>query len=286
MITLNVVTDLLEKLIAWSLTHGIRVVLILLAAYLIKVFSKRLINKIAQLTLKSDLADSEGEIKRLNTIVRIITWTVNTLLIIVITLMLLKEFSVDITPLLAGAGILGVAVGFGGQYLVRDIISGFFIIFENQYRIGDSIKIAGISGTVEDINLRVTILRDMDGTLHYIPHGEIKTVSNMSKHFGRVNLNVGVSYNADINQVKEVINQVGQEITADPAWKDLILETPSFLRIDSLDESSISIKIVGKVKPSRQWEVTGELRKRLKEAFDKAGIEIPYPQQVIHLSKE
>jgi moderate conductance mechanosensitive channel len=125
-------------------------------------------------------------------------------------------------------------------------------------------------------------LRDMNGTVHHIPHGEIKTVSNSSKEYSKINLNIGVSYAADLNQVKEVINQVGATLAAEKYWKDLITEAPAFLRVDSLDDSSIALKVVGVTKPSKQWEVTGELRKRLKEAFDANGIEIPFPQHVVY----
>jgi small conductance mechanosensitive channel len=192
---------------------------------------------------------------------------------------------VAIGPLLAAAGIAGVAVGFGGQYLIRDLISGIFIIIENQYRTGDVVCFDSTCGLVESITLRMTTLRDLDGTVHHVPHGEIKTVSNLSKHFARVNLNVGVSYFSNLEHVIEVVNRVGKEMTNDPKWKDVILKAPQFLRVDDFADSAIVIKILGDTQPLKQWEVTGELRKRLKIAFDKEGIEIPFPQRTIHASK-
>lgn len=277
------VANLLEKLTDWLLNHGIRVVLIIGVAWLLKALSKRIVFRLTHAASNSDRINmTMADIKRMDTIARLFNWTFNILIILIATMMILKEFSVDIAPILAGAGILGLAVGFGGQYLVRDIITGFFIISENQYRIGDVINIGGVSGVVEDITLRVTTLRDMDGTVHHIPHGEIKTVSNLTKQFSKINLNIRVAYSADLNQVIAVVNRVGTTLAAENYWKDLILETPTFLRVDGLDDSAVNIKITGITQPSKQWEVAGELRKRIKEAFDADGIEIPFPQRVIH----
>lgn len=276
-------SDFWQTLLHWFLTNGIRAVLIIAVAWFLKRLSMRIVNKLTHAASSSDrMSLSEAEVKRMGTIARLFNWTFSTLIVLVATMMVLKEFKVDIAPLLVGAGIMGVAIGFGGQYLVRDIITGFFIIFENQYSIGDVISIGGISGAVEDITLRVTTLRDMNGTVHHIPHGEIKTVSNLTKQFSKINLNIGVSYSADINQVIDVVNRVGATLATETYWKDLITEAPSFLRVDSLDDSSVTVKVVGITQPSKQWEVSGELRKRLKEAFDAAGIEIPFPQRVIH----
>ncbi len=275
-------TDLLDKLVDWLLTHGIKVILIVGIAWLLKVLSKRIVFRITHVASSSDRINmTEAEIKRMGTIARLFNWTFSTLIVLVSTMMVLKEFDVDIAPILAGAGILGVAVGFGGQYLVRDIITGFFIIFENQYRIEDVVTIGGITGTVEDITLRVTTLRDENGTVHHIPHGEIKTVSNLTKQFSKINITVGVSYDADINHVREVVNRVGLELSKEAYWKPLITQAPSFLRVDALDDSAVTIKITGITLPSKQWEVMGELRKRLKEAFDAEKIEIPFRQLVI-----
>jgi moderate conductance mechanosensitive channel len=199
--------------------------------------------------------------------------------------MVLQEFGMMIGPLLAGAGIVGLAFGFGGQYLIRDIIAGLFIIIENQYRIGDVVNFGAVGGLVENISLRMTTLRDLDGTVHHVPHGEIKTVSNLSKTFARVNLDVGVGYASDLDHVISVVNHVGQSLAEDPNWKDLIIKAPQFLRVDNLADSSIVIKILGDTLPLKQWEVSGELRKRLKIAFDKEGIEIPFPQRVLHQVK-
>jgi len=279
-------SNLLETLVDWAMTHGIRVVLIIFVAYLLKIISKRFVNRLSKAAASSDKINNipDVDLKRMSTIARLINWTIDILIILISAMLVLKEFKVDIAPILAGAGILGVAVGFGGQYLVRDIITGFFIIFENQYRIGDVVTVGGISGTVEDITLRVTTLRDADGIVHYVPHGEIKLVSNQTKQFAKINMNIGVSYDTNIDHVKSVVNNVGKKLAEDIEWKDDITEAPSFLRIDSFGDSSVNIKIVGETKPSKQWSVAGELRKRIKEAFDAEGIELPYPQQVVYLA--
>jgi small conductance mechanosensitive channel len=165
-------------------------------------------------------------------------------------------------------------------------VTGLFIILENQYRVGDAVNIAGVGGAVEDITLRVTVLRYLDGVVHHIPHGEVKTVSNMAKGFARVNFNIGVSYSSDLETVIETINEVGEDLVNDDYFKGIITKKPEFLRVDEFADSAVIVKILGETKPLSQWEVTGELRKRLKIAFDKKGIEIPFPQMVLHKTED
>ena len=275
----------LTGLVEWIFSSGIKIVFIVIIAYALKIISRRFIQHLVKAAVSSDkVVTTDAEMKRMKTLTRIFSWTINVVIIVIASMMIIQEFGVQIGPILASAGIVGVAIGFGGQYLVKDVITGFFIIFENQYRIGDVISVLGISGTVEDISLRVTTLRDDDGTVHYIPHGEIKQVSNLTKTFAKVNLKVGISYDADIDQVAKVVNKVGKELAEDPQWKEYIDEAPHFLRIDDFEDSAVKIKIVGVTKPQMQWSVTGELRKRLKEAFDEELIELPFPQQVVHFA--
>ena len=182
-------------------------------------------------------------------------------------------------------GYCGCRRGFGSQYLVRDIITGFFLIFENHYRIGDEVEFNGTRGIVEDITLRVTTLRDINGTVHTVPHGDITRVSNYSKSYAKVNLDVRVPYSADVEHVIGVINRVGEKLASDPEWEDKILKKPQFLRINDLGDSSVIFKIIGETKPLMQHAVTGELRKRLKKEFDKEGIEMPFPRVVVHQNR-
>jgi small conductance mechanosensitive channel len=272
-----------DQLTPWLLSHGLRIVGILIGAYILNKLANRFIEKIVRVSVTTDQHLTEAqEIKRENTLIRIFGWTTSIIIFLVGTMMVLQELGVPIGPILAGAGIVGLAVGFGGQYLIRDLITGFFMILENQYRIGDVVSLDGTNGLVEDISLRMTTLRDMDGTVHHVPHGDIKRVANLSKNFARINLNVNVAYSANLEKVIEVLNATGNELAEDPKWKDLITKPPQFLRVEDFSDSAVIIKILGETVPLKQWEITGELRKRIKMAFDKEGIEIPLPQRVIH----
>lgn len=275
-----------EAIVPWLLEHGIKIALIAVLAWLLNRILSRIIIRTVRVAVVSDHhLSAEGEKKRENTLIRIFNGAVRIVIIIVAIMMILQEIAFEIGPLIAGAGIAGLALGFGGQYLIRDIISGMFIILENQYRIGDVININGTGGLVEDINLRKTTLRDLDGIVHHIPHGEIKIVSNLSKNFARVNLDMGISYNTNLEHVINVINRTGKELAEDPKFKDMIISPPQFLRVNDFADSAVVLKILGDTMPLKQWEVTGELRKRLKIAFDREGIEIPFPQRVIHQIK-
>lgn len=278
--------NLTDLIAPWLLSHGIKIIFITIGTYILNRFLKHTIEKIVRITVVSDkYLSKQAEEKRQETLIRIFTWSGRIIILFVSTLMILQEIGIPIAPILAGAGIIGIAVGFGGQYLIKDIISGFLIILENQYRIGDVVNFDGTSGLVEDINLRKTVLRDLDGTVHHIPHGEIKKVSNLSKDFARINLNIGIAYAANLDHVIKIVNKVGDELSQDTQWKEFIIKPPQFLRVDDFADSSIIIKILGETQPLKQWEVTGELRKRIKIAFDNEGIEIPFPQRVVHQIK-
>jgi len=219
--------------------------------------------------------------KRVKTLTAVFVRTTEIVLVIVALFMVLPELDVNVGPILAGVGIAGIAIGFGAQTLVHDTINGLFILIENQYGIGDVVTVAGVSGVVEDVNLRRTILRDLDGVVHSVPNSEIKVASNMTREWSRVNMNVSVSYAEDLDRVIEVINRVGKELAEDKDFGPLILTPPQVLRVDALGDSGIEIKILGDTKPIKQWDVMGELRKRLKKAFDEEGIEIPFPHRVM-----
>jgi small conductance mechanosensitive channel len=275
-----------EIVLPWLISHGLKILLIIIGAYFLNKILYTFITKAFRIGVVHDPSSSkEAEKKREDTLIHVFSATLKIAILMLSIMMVLQEIGVMIGPILAGAGIVGLAFGFGGQYLIRDIISGLFIILENQYRIGDVVKFDNTGGLVEEISLRKTTLRDLDGTVHHIPHGEIKKVSNLSKNFARVNFNIGISYNSKLEQVIEVVNQIGKELSEDPKWKEFIITAPQFLRVDDLGDSAIIIKILGDTEPLKQWEVTGELRKRLIIAFNKEGIEIPFPQRVIHQAK-
>jgi small-conductance mechanosensitive channel len=263
----------------WLKTHGpplgllwgVGLALVLLATAAIP----KAIEKAVQRS-RGDQTEEEVK-KRAETLSGVLVASLQAIVIAVVTFMMLSEIGLNIAPMIAGVGVVGVAIGFGAQSLVKDIISGLFILLENQYRKGDVVKIADASGLVEDINLRRTLLRDMDGVVHSVPNGEIRVASNLTKGWSRVNLNIGVDYGTDLDRAIEVINRVGKELAEDPVWSAQILKPPQVLRVDNLGDSAIDIKILGDTKPMQQWAVTGELRLRLKKAFDKENIEIPWP---------
>jgi len=227
----------------------------------------------------------QGIKKRTDTLTRVFMGVGKFAIIVIIIFMILSELDVNIAPILASFGIAGIAVGFGAQYLIRDIIAGIFILLENQYRVGDVVRVADIAGLVEEVNLRKTVLRDLDGIVHHVPNGEIKAASNYTRHFSRVNLNISVAYGTDLDHAISVINRVGQELATDENWHERIISVPQVLRVDNLGDSGIDIKILGDVKPIEQWAVMGELRKRIKKAFDEEGIEIPWPHVKLYLGQ-
>ena len=282
----NILQKIIQVATPWFLNHGLKIIAIIIIAVLLRKFAKIFIDKFIRKMIISDhFLSKAAEKQRENTLIRIFTTSLNIIIWLLAFLMVLQEIGIAIGPLLAAAGIAGLALGFGGQYFIRDLISGLFIIAENQYRIGDVVCFDGTCGLVEDISMRMTTLRDLDGVVHHVPHGEIKKVSNLSKDFARVNLNIGISYSSNLEQVISVVNKVGEALAKDPAWQEHILKAPQFLRVDDFADSAIIIKILGETKPIKQWDVTGELRKRLKIAFDREGIEIPFPQRVIHQAK-
>lgn len=197
-------------------------------------------------------------------------------------MILLKKLGVDIGPILAGAGILGLAVGFGAQELVRDYISGFFMLLENQIRIGDVAIINGTGGLVESIDLRTTTLRDFSGTTHIFQNGKINTISNMSMKWSAMTFDIGVAYKENVDEVIKIMKQVGEDLANDEDFKDLLYDKLEVFGVDKFADSAVIIKARIKTQPIQQWAVGREYRKRLKEAFDKHGIEIPFPHTTVY----
>lgn len=263
------------------------IICIIVAAFIITFFGERIIKRAVDRAVHSRMhSTKEEEEKRERTVAHIISRVMKIAVWPLAVMSIVAQLGVDIAPLIAGAGIIGLAVGFGAQTMVKDMISGLFIISENQYAVGDVVDLDGTSGLVQDITLRKTVLRDLDGIVHHIPNGSITVASNYSSEFSGINLDVGVSYDANLEEVIKVINRVGISLLEDDDFKSLIIEQPKFLRVDDFADSAVVVKITGRVKPLAQWEVTGEYRKRLKVAFDKAGIEIPFPQRVVHQAKK
>lgn len=276
----------LVRLADWAFGAGLRVVLIVVLAYAVIRMTTLVVARFEhELTTLTGL-DALERAKRARTLGGLITNVVTVAVSAVALLMVLQQFDVNVTPVLTGAGIVGLAVGFGAQTLVRDVISGFFLILDNQVRVGDVAAINGTGGLVEAINLRTIVLRDQEGTVHVFPNGAIQTLANRSKEFSHYVVDLGVSYSEDPDRVAEVLREVGAELQEDPRFAPSILAPLEVLGVDAFADSAVVIKFRIKTMPLKQWEVGRELRKRIKKRFDVEGIEIPFPQRVVTMRQE
>jgi moderate conductance mechanosensitive channel len=265
-----------DRVTDWLVTHGLRIVVIVAVVAVVFLVFRAIVPHVVEATVRRQMTGrpEEETSKRATTLVNAVLRTAEVVLAIIALLMVLPELSVNIGALLAGVGIAGIAIGFGAQTLVRDTLNGLFILIENQYGIGDVVTVAGVTGRVEEVNLRRTVLRDLDGVVHSVPNSEIRVASNYTRDWSGVNMNVTVPYDADLDRVTEVIDAVGRELATDKAYKSLIKEAPHVERVDAFKDSGVSLKVLGVTKPMRQWEVMGELRRRLKKAFDSEHIEM------------
>jgi small-conductance mechanosensitive channel len=277
-----------ETVQAWFLEYGVHIIIILVVGVVLWIVLKQtlppLVNRIMARPQRGE--SREGVKKRANTLQGVFMGIGRIIIVLLVIFMILSELDVSIGPILAGFGVAGIAVGFGAQYLIKDLIAGIFVLMENQYRVGDVAKVADVIGLVEEINLRKTVLRDLDGIVHHVPNGEIRVASNYSRHFARVNLDISVSYGTDLDFAIEVINRVCKEMAEDETWSKLIRTVPQVLRVNKLGDSGIDIKIIGDVKPLEQWNVMGQLRLRIKKAFDAEGIEIPWPHTKVYFGNK
>jgi len=279
-------SNLWDNLLNW-VTHEMPPIIILIIATWIvlrlnKVFIKRLKKGILKRVQKKNGVDSQESEKRVETLLRILQSVIRVIILGVFLMILLKKLGIDIGPILAGAGIIGLAVGFGAQELVRDYISGFFMLLENQIRVGDVSIINGTGGLVENIDLRTTTLRDFSGTTHIFQNGKIDTISNMSMEWSAMTFDIGVAYKEDVDEVIKIMKEVGEELGNDENFKDLIHEPLEVFGVDKFADSAIIIKARIKTKPIQQWTVGREYRRRLKYAFDRNGIEIPFPHSTVY----
>lgn len=221
--------------------------------------------------------------KRARTLARFTTTISAIVLGTLATFLVLQHLGINMTAPLVGLGVAGVGVGFGAQYMIRDFIAGFFVYLENQYNVGDVIKVGDIAGVVEEISLRRTVLRDLDGARHMIANGEIRMVSNLTQEWSRAHLDISVAYKEDLDRVMALMRQTWEEMKQDPNWgPDMLSETPWLLRVNEFGDSGIVIKMVGETRPIKQWDVMGEFRRRIKKVFDEQGIEIPWPHTKVY----
>jgi len=281
----------------WLLGPPLKIVLILIAAAVLNRVARRAVKRsltrlhtgavrermgaVRRRTPAALLETGETSLRaeqRIDALSSVLRSVVTFVIWLVAVLMCLGEVGIDLAPLLAGAGVLGVAIGFGSQSLVRDFLSGMFILIEDQFGVGDIVDLGEASGTVEAVSLRTTRLRAVDGTVWHMPNGEIRRVGNMSQHWSRALLDVEVAYDTDLEHARRVIKRVADEL-----WREdsSVLDEPEMWGVEQLGASGIALRLVVKTTPSAQWKVSRELRERIKVAFDEEGIEIPFPQQMV-----
>ena len=278
-------TDIRDFVLGTPLT----IVVLVLVGLVVRWLLHRVVDRIVHRAEDGVLADrmsalSTGDpsrrVQRARTMGSLLKSITSGVVIAVVATMILGEF-VDITPIIASAGILGVALGFGAQSLVKDFLSGIFMIFEDQYGVGDVIDAGEASGAVEAVGLRVTRLRDVNGTVWYVRNGEILRIGNMSQTWARTVLDVGVAYSEDIERVRDILQEVARDLWEDPDFASVILEEPEVWGVEQLAPDGVTLRVVLKTAPLEQWGVAREMRQRIKTRFDRDGIEIPFPQRVV-----
>ncbi|MCI0530397.1 MAG: mechanosensitive ion channel family protein [candidate division Zixibacteria bacterium] len=274
----------LKIVLDWFLSHGISVILIIIGAWVVRKIVSGAISKFQARFKAEGIAPSEEE-KRAQTLGTVLRTTLSVLIYAVAIMMIATEFGFSIAPLIAGAGIGALAIGFGAQTLVKDFINGFIILLENQIRVGDVVQVAGNAGLVESVNLRYTRLRDLEGRVHIIPNGSIEVATNFTREWSRALMDIGVAYKEDVDRVISVLNEVAENLRKDPVFSQYILEPLTVLGLDSFGDSSVNMKIYFKTLPLKQWDVAREYRKRVKKAFDEKGIELPFPHRTVYIGK-
>lgn len=275
------ISETFNTITTWLTTSGIKIVGILITLVILTQMSKWVVSWLEKFVPEKDPFLASEAKKRAQTLGNILRHALLFILLFIAILMILGELGIQLGPLLATAGVGALAIGFGAQSLVKDVISGFFIILENQYRIGDAIEVAGVSGLVESVSLRKTVLRDLEGRVHTIPNGEIKIVSNLSKEWSRSVLDLGIPYSENIDQVIDLLREIGIELGSEDPYKSAILEPLKILGVERFGESQLVIRMMVKTMPLKQWDVGRELRRRIKKRFDEKGIQLLLSHRVL-----
>ncbi|MEM9326710.1 MAG: mechanosensitive ion channel family protein [Bacteroidota bacterium] len=286
--------DLLEnwwpRVLSWVLSDGLAIVVLLVLLPIALWFVRLLIGRLKKVQLDQirkvpDEDDLAAE-KRINTIFGILQQVAVITLYIVFGMTILTHLGVEVGPLLASVGVVGLALGFGSQELVRDVVSGLFNLIENNIRVGDVVSINGVGGAVEKVELRTTVLRGYNGTLHVFQNGKINTLSNLTKEWSAAVLDIGVDYQSDLNQVFRVMRAVGESIQSNPDFTKQIKAPVEVAGLDQLGESALVVKVRFKTSPGSQWAISRQYLKEIKEAFDQEGINIPFPHRTIYMNNE
>jgi len=268
----------------WALTTGIKIILVVVFTLILIKVIKVISNRLSSVFLKKR-ADEESK-KRAKTLTSVIQNFLIILVLVVSGITIIGQLGIEIAPLLATAGIAGVAIGFAGQSLIKDIINGFFLLLWDQIRVGDFVQLSDKRGLVEMINLKMTVLRDFNGNVHYIPNGSIDVVTNMTKDYSRYLFEIGVAYREDVDEVIDVIKEVDNELRKDPDFKEDILEPIEIFGLDEFADSALIIKARTTTKPLKQWRIKREFNKRLKKKFDQMDIEIPFPHRTLYIGQD
>ncbi len=279
----EVFNQFINNIANWLSMYGAHIALIIVGALLVKKFGTQIIMQVLQKTVRKDLYPTKSDrTKRLKTLESLIDAVLKVVVFAVAIVMILSEIGVDTAPLLASAGIVGIAVGFGAQSLVKDLTSGLFIIIENQYRVGDVIELdSGIIGQVESIGVRTTLIRTLDGTLYHVPNGTINWMANKTSSYAGLSEDIIFPGDVDIEKLRLIINRTGEKLAKDPTYEKMIKEPPEFLRVDGFDTNGIRVKIVGKTGSDDAWDVKGAFYKLLIAELRKANISMPYTQITI-----
>lgn len=281
--TSSYLTRFVDRSFDWISTSGLRIVII---AVVIAVFFSVMNRVLTNFRRVYEGRLSTGaQLQRADTLTHVMRDIVRIVIVFIGSMMILAEVGVDLKPLLAAAGIGGLAIGFGAQSLVKDIISGFFILLEDSVRVGDVVEIAGVGGLVEDVKLRTITLRDLSGNVHVVPAGAIDKVKNMTKIYSFYLFDVAVAYREDVDEVMALLQSIGEELRQDVAFREDILEPLEMLGVDQFADSAVIIKCRIRTKPIQQWRVGREMNRRIKKSFDAKGIEIPFPHRTIYWGK-
>ena len=298
--------DLLARVADWLATVPLRVAVIFLVAWVVNRVVRKSITRFVRGMTDGDHDEARRRLRKLTpktlqatttvqplraasraqTIGLVLKSTASIVIYAMAVITALAEVGINLAPLIAGAGIVGVALGFGAQSLVKDFLSGLFMLAEDQYGVGDVIDVGEATGTVEVVNLRTTKLRAVDGTVWHVPNGEIRRVGNMSQQWARALLDVEVAYSTDLGKAEQVVKEVADQLWREDTWRTEILEEPEIWGVETLGASGVAIRLVVKTQPGRQWAVSRELNRRIKDRFDTEGIEIPFPQQVMWVRNE
>jgi small conductance mechanosensitive channel len=267
-----------DKTQDWLKANGTDILIILAVVIVIRSLFHRIFPRIARAAMMRGAHPPDDEmVRRADTIIGVIDYSFTALLTLIAFVTILTEFGIDVTAIVAGLGITGLALAMGSQQFVRDAINGIFLLAEDQFRQGDVVTIAGVTGSVESITLRRTVIRDTDGVVHSVPNGSITVVSNHTRDFAIVNVQIRVGAGEDMTEVERVIGEVGREMMREPLLSGQMTQAPAGYRVESIEETGVTIVVSARTPPNARWEVGAELRRRLAEALVRAGIRTPYP---------